>query len=371
MGGLGSMHRAPIAVAGCLFAALAPVLASSGQVVEASVAAAPAAAVPAAPAIGAVGAAAAADSADVRLDSRPAAWERPQRRLPGHADRRARRPHPVRRHQPQPPVRHRDDVELGVPDRRLGDRELRVRTRCDVHPSDHVHDLRGGAEWLRRTRAGVRDERRHGPVPSVRGPATAAQAVSGATTPPAPASTATPSTRRSTSAASSSRSEVIYGVAFNTQTWGYQPIGTDGPYTSLNVGLKTWRAVDRHRRRSGDVVPGGRLRSGVRGRSSGGGLRDRRALRHRAGRRPGTTIKIFPEADTFVSAGSPDTNFNSAGGVPRDFFDTYGGFNHELRPVQRSGVRAPAIRPRCHPGRRRDLGRPHRHHDAGRLRAER
>ena len=41
MGGFRSMHRAPIAIAGCLFAALAPVLASSGQVVEASVAVRP------------------------------------------------------------------------------------------------------------------------------------------------------------------------------------------------------------------------------------------------------------------------------------------------------------------------------------------
>ena len=32
-------------------------------------------------------------------------------------------------------------------------------------------------------------------------------------------------------------SQVIYGVAFNTQTWGYSPIGTPGPYVSLNFGL--------------------------------------------------------------------------------------------------------------------------------------
>jgi hypothetical protein len=30
--------------------------------------------------------------------------------------------------------------------------------------------------------------------------------------------------------------EIIYGVAFNTNTWGYQPIGQPGPYESLNVG---------------------------------------------------------------------------------------------------------------------------------------
>jgi hypothetical protein len=33
-------------------------------------------------------------------------------------------------------------------------------------------------------------------------------------------------------------STFIYGIAYNTQTWGYAPIGFDGPYTSLNVGLK-------------------------------------------------------------------------------------------------------------------------------------
>jgi hypothetical protein len=34
-------------------------------------------------------------------------------------------------------------------------------------------------------------------------------------------------------------SQIIYGVAFNTQTWGYSPIGTPGPYVSLNFGLST------------------------------------------------------------------------------------------------------------------------------------
>ncbi|MHB1312943.1 MAG: hypothetical protein ACYC3L_13085 [Gemmatimonadaceae bacterium] len=31
--------------------------------------------------------------------------------------------------------------------------------------------------------------------------------------------------------------EFIFGVAYNTNTWGYQPIGQHGPYESLNVGL--------------------------------------------------------------------------------------------------------------------------------------
>ena len=30
---------------------------------------------------------------------------------------------------------------------------------------------------------------------------------------------------------------LIFGVAFNTNTWGYHPIGAPGPYESLNVGL--------------------------------------------------------------------------------------------------------------------------------------
>ena len=33
--------------------------------------------------------------------------------------------------------------------------------------------------------------------------------------------------------------ELIYGIAFNTNTWGYQPIGKPGPYESLNFGLST------------------------------------------------------------------------------------------------------------------------------------
>ena len=31
--------------------------------------------------------------------------------------------------------------------------------------------------------------------------------------------------------------QFIYGLAFNTETWGANPIGTDGPYDSLNFGL--------------------------------------------------------------------------------------------------------------------------------------
>lgn len=33
--------------------------------------------------------------------------------------------------------------------------------------------------------------------------------------------------------------QIVYGVAFNTDDWGYNPIGLPGPYESLNLGLST------------------------------------------------------------------------------------------------------------------------------------
>jgi hypothetical protein len=33
--------------------------------------------------------------------------------------------------------------------------------------------------------------------------------------------------------------QFIYGIAYNTNTWGYAPIGAPGPYDSLNVGLNS------------------------------------------------------------------------------------------------------------------------------------
>ena len=33
--------------------------------------------------------------------------------------------------------------------------------------------------------------------------------------------------------------QFIYGVAYNTNTWGYAPIGAPGPYESLNLGLNS------------------------------------------------------------------------------------------------------------------------------------
>jgi hypothetical protein len=33
--------------------------------------------------------------------------------------------------------------------------------------------------------------------------------------------------------------DIVWGIAYNTQTWGANPIGATGPYNSLNVGLNT------------------------------------------------------------------------------------------------------------------------------------
>jgi hypothetical protein len=42
---------------------------------------------------------------------------------------------------------------------------------------------------------------------------------------------------------------IVYGIAYNTETHGYAPIGAPGPYNSLNVGLNTSGPV------AGDVEP--------------------------------------------------------------------------------------------------------------------
>ena len=371
MGGLRRMHRAPIAIAGCLFAALAPVLASSGQVVEASVAAAPATVVPAAPAIGAVGAAAAADTP--LYDSIPDP-------LPGNV--------------PSVGFQATQTAELGDRIRFAGTgRNLQSVTvtmsswACQTGAWETGNCVSApGATFTIRSRS--RSPRWAEMAPS--DPSLAS--VTNDVTVPYRPSSGLPTLRRqsgqwhddSTDTCFNGYAfnatfdfgglvvpeEVVYGVSFNTQTWGY---AADRRGRSLHLAQRRpddGRTVAGHRRRSGDVVRGGRLRPvfAAAPQEAGFGI----AVRFDtvpAG--PGTTIKLFPEADTFVSAGSPDTNFNSDGGGPRDYVDTYGGFTTSCVPYRRSGLRAAALRPRCHPGRRRDLGRPHRHHDAGRLRAGR
>ncbi len=46
-------------------------------------------------------------------------------------------------------------------------------------------------------------------------------------------------------------SQFIYGIAYNTETWGANPLGYDGPFDSLNVGLNTVSPSV-----GSDVVPG-------------------------------------------------------------------------------------------------------------------
>jgi hypothetical protein len=48
--------------------------------------------------------------------------------------------------------------------------------------------------------------------------------------------------------------QFIYGIAYNTNTWGYAPIGAPGPYESLNVGLNSTPPVGVGTDVNGDVV---------------------------------------------------------------------------------------------------------------------
>ena len=45
--------------------------------------------------------------------------------------------------------------------------------------------------------------------------------------------------------------EFVFGVAFNTNSWGYNPIGQPGPYESLNVGTANVGGVNIFRRDTG------------------------------------------------------------------------------------------------------------------------
>jgi hypothetical protein len=47
---------------------------------------------------------------------------------------------------------------------------------------------------------------------------------------------------------------IVYGIAYNTNTWGYQPIGSPGPYESLNVGIPTAQPVTAGMDKSSDQV---------------------------------------------------------------------------------------------------------------------
>ena len=48
--------------------------------------------------------------------------------------------------------------------------------------------------------------------------------------------------------------EFIYGIAYNTNTWGYNPIGQPGPYESLNLGLNNTPPVEVGADVNGDEV---------------------------------------------------------------------------------------------------------------------
>jgi hypothetical protein len=49
-------------------------------------------------------------------------------------------------------------------------------------------------------------------------------------------------------------SSIVYGIAYNTNTWGYAPIGSPGPYESLNVGVPTGQVATAGADASSDQV---------------------------------------------------------------------------------------------------------------------
>ena len=258
MGGHRRLHRAPIAVVGCLFAALAPVLASSGQVVEASVAVAPATVVPEAPAIGAVAAAAAA--AAPMYDSIPDP-------LPGNV--------------PSVGFQATQTAELGDHIRFAGtDRNLQSVTvtmsswACQTGAWELGNCVSApGATFSHPITFTIYEVGPSGSVGAVL--ASVTNEVTVPYRPSADPACTDGRWRDSTGNCNNGYAfnatfdfggielpddEVVYGVAFNTQTWGYEPIGADGQLHLAQRRPEEWRALDRHRRRSGDLVPGGRLR---------------------------------------------------------------------------------------------------------------
>jgi hypothetical protein len=112
--------------------------------------------------------------------------------------------------------------------------------------------------------------------------------------------------------------EIIYGIAYNTNTWGYHPIGLPGPYESLNVGLNSTSGPTVGTDVNSDVVFWNTSYAGFYSDGGAGGVGTLRADAGWSGYVPAVQFKALPNSevcknDGWKTYGLPSLTFKSQG----------------------------------------------------------
>jgi hypothetical protein len=112
--------------------------------------------------------------------------------------------------------------------------------------------------------------------------------------------------------------EVIYGIAYNTNNFGYAPIHASGPYDSLNVGLNSTSGPTVGTDVSSDVVFWNTSYAGFYTDGGAGGVGTFRADTGWSGYVPAVQFKALPNSevcknDGWMTYGAPSLTFKNQG----------------------------------------------------------